>query len=91
MEFEWDERKNRDNVAKHGIRFEDAARIFRGPVLSWMDEREDYGEAREISIGMIAAVAIVAVVHTDRRGVVRLISARPASREERRRYEKTLR
>ncbi len=90
MQFEWDERKNRDNIAKHGIDFEDAARIFEGPVLSWVDQRKDYGEMREISVGRIDAVAILTVVHTDRRDAVRIISARPASREERNRYEEAL-
>ena len=90
MQFEWDERKNRDNIAKHGIGFKDAARIFEGPVLSWVDERHDYGEVREISVGRFDGVAILTVVHTDRRDVVRIISARPASREERNRYGKAL-
>ena len=91
MTFEWDEAKNRENIAKHGVRFEDAARIFEGPVVSWTDDREDYGEVREISIGMVGGAAIVTVAHTDRGSTVRIISARPASRAERRRYEETLR
>ncbi len=91
MRFEWDTQKNRDNIAKHGIRFEDAARIFEGPIVSLVDERDDYGEAREISIGMIDAIAVVTVVHTDRNGRVRIISARSATRVERYRYEETLR
>ena len=80
MEFEWDAQKNRDNVAKHGIRFEDAIRIFEGPIVSGIDDREDYGELREISIGMIDAAAIVTIAHTDRNGVTRIISARAATR-----------
>ena len=91
MTFEWDEAKNRENIAKHGVRFEDAARIFEGPVVSWTDDREDYGEVGEISIGMVGGAAIVTVAHTDRGSTVRIISARPASRAERRRYEETLR
>ncbi len=91
MEFEWDEDKNRANIVKHGISFEDAARIFQGPVLSWIDDHEDYGEEREISIGMIGGIAVLTVTHTDRNGAIRIISARPASREEKERYEQTLR
>jgi len=90
MQFEWDERKNRDNIGKHGINFEDAARIFDGPVLSSVDDRKDYGELREISIGRLGSVAVLVVVHTDRGDAVRIISARPASREERNRYEEAL-
>ncbi len=90
MPFEWDEEKNRSNVRKHGISFEQAAQIFDGPVLTWLDDREDYGEVRQISIGKIGAVAILTVVHTERRGLTRIISARPASRAERRHYEKAL-
>ena len=90
MPFEWDEKKNSGNVRKHGISFEQAARIFDGPVLTWTDDREDYGEVRQVSIGKLGGIAIVAVVHTDRRGVTRIISARAASRAERRFYEEAL-
>lgn len=91
MGLEWDAKKNRDNIAKHGIRFEDAARIFEGPVVTRLDDRDDYGEVREISIGMIDGAAVVTVAHTDRNGTTRIISARAATRLERRRYEETLR
>jgi uncharacterized protein len=46
MEFEWDEAKNRQNIAKHGIDFADARRIFDKPVLLRPDDRKDYGENR---------------------------------------------
>lgn len=87
MQFEWDENKNRTNIAKHGIGFETAVRIFDGPTLDWIDEREDYDELRTISVGMIDAILIAVVIHTDREGVTRIISARPAKRSERRIYE----
>ena len=90
MPFEWDEKKNSGNVRKHGISLEQAAQIFDGPVLTWTDDREDYGEVRQVSIGKLGGIAIVAVVHTDRRGVTRIISARAASRAERRFYEEAL-
>ena len=82
MEFEWDRAKSRANVAKHGIDFETAKRIFGGPVLMRPDRRRDYGEARYISVGQVEA-AVVVVVHTWHDGRVRLISARSASRKER--------
>lgn len=90
MPFEWDEAKNRSNIHKHGISFEQAIQIFDGPVVSWADDRRDYGEARTISVGMMMTIAILTVVHTDRRGAMRIISARTASRAERRLYEKAL-
>ncbi|MEQ8736575.1 MAG: BrnT family toxin [Rhodospirillaceae bacterium] len=91
MSFEWDADKNRENVTKHGVRFEDAVKIFDGFTVNHLDVRSEYGEDREISIGMISGVAILVVVHTDRNGVCRIISARPAIKSERRRYEQAIR
>lgn len=85
--FEWDAEKNQQNLAKHGINFEEASLIFAGPVLSWADDRIDYGETRTISLGLIRELIAVAVVHTDRNGQVRIISARLANRRERRLYD----
>ncbi|MDB5587834.1 MAG: hypothetical protein JWP26_2804 [Devosia sp.] len=86
MTFEWDEDKNRANLLKHGISFEEAELIFQGPIFSRPDVRFDYGELRILSIGMIREIVAVAVVHTDRDGAVRLISARLANRQERKSY-----
>lgn len=91
MIFEWDENKNISNICKHGINFETAKRIFEAPILSVIDDRLDYGEVRQISIGMINDVLILVVVHTDRSNSTRLISARKANKTERIRYEKALR
>ncbi len=84
--YEWDDDKNRKNVEKHGIDFETAKRIFDSPIVSRRDERKDYNEIRYVSIGIIDQVAIIVVVHTNRQDRIRLISARPASRRERRIY-----
>jgi uncharacterized DUF497 family protein len=83
MAFEWDDAKNGQNFAKHGIRFEEAIAIFDGPVLTATDPRA-YGELREISFGWLGSLVGLAVVHTDRSGVRRIISARCASVKERR-------
>lgn len=91
MKFEWDENKNRQNIEKHAVSFEDAHRIFEGFTLDQIDNRFDYGEERTISIGMIGGVVILSVVHTDRNGVCRIISARQANRKEQKRYEEALR
>ncbi|NKE48766.1 BrnT family toxin [Roseomonas frigidaquae] len=84
--FEWDEEKSAANLIKHGISFEEAILIFDGDILSWIDGRLDYGETRTISIGLIRGLVAVAVVHTDRNGTTRIISARLASRRERKLY-----
>ena len=85
MEFEWHEAKNQANIRKHGISFETARSIFEGPVFTRLDTRMDYGEDRHISIGRLER-ALIVVAHTSRKGCVRIISARPASRKERRDY-----
>ena len=90
MEFEWDRRKNQVNIAKHGISFERAQRIISVITLDRVDDRRDYGEERIISLGMIEATLIIVVVHTDREGRTRIISARPSRRSERRIYEQAL-
>lgn len=88
--FEWDEAKNAANIAKHGVGFATASRIFEGPVLTAIDDRQDYGEIRSNSIGMVDGLLVLVVTHTDRGGRIRIISARPAKRAERRRYDEAL-
>jgi uncharacterized protein len=86
MQFEWDENKNRQNFKKHGISFEEAKEIFLGIIFTSIDDRFDYGEIREISIGTIQGVVIVTVTHTERKGIIRIISARKATPKERKAY-----
>lgn len=86
MKFEWDWNKSQSNLRKHGISFEEASLIFEGTRLSWRDDRSDYGETRIVSIGLIRQVVAVVVVHTDRQGNVRIISARLANQRERKRF-----
>jgi len=88
VQFEWDEAKNRANIDKHGISLSRAERIFASRRLTIRDARFDYGEERYVSIGQAAPGEILAVVYTVRDGRFRIISARPASRAERKRYEK---
>ena len=90
MEFEWDKSKNRQNKQKHGISFKEAQEIFNGIVFTAIDDRFDYGEIREISIGVIGGIVIVTVAHTERQGKIRLISARKATPKERRQYNEYL-
>ena len=88
MRFEWDEAKNEVNIRKHGIDFEDVKDIFNHPMMTLLDTRDDdYGEPRWLSIGWIHTVLGV-VVYTERVGdVIRIISARKATKYEVRRYE----
>lgn len=85
MEFEWNEAKNAANLAKHGISFRQAIRIFEGRVVTRPARIVD-GETRSMSIGRIDELLVIAVIHADRSGRLRIISARPARREERRTY-----
>jgi hypothetical protein len=90
MQFEWDEDKSAANVAKHGVSFAAAARIFDAPVFTALDDRRDYGEVRKNSIGQVDGILYLVVTHTDRDERIRIISARPAKRSERQRYDETL-
>jgi uncharacterized protein len=90
MLFEWDDAKERSNIGKHGVGFESAKRIFEGPVLTLIDDRKQYGEIRMRSIGKVDGVVVLAVIHTERSGKIRIISARPADRIERKNYEEAL-
>ena len=86
MQFEWNEDKNAQNRQKHGISFEEAQEIFYGIVFTNIDDRFDYEEVREISIGAIQGIVIVTVIHTERSGIIRIISARKATPKERKKY-----
>ena len=87
MRYEWDEAKNIANQRKHEVSFEIALKIFDGPIFSLVDDRWDYGEVRTLSIGKADEVLVLAVVHTDRFGNHRIISALRANRNERQTYE----
>ncbi len=84
--FEWDEAKAAQNLAKHGVGFDDARAVFRDPfAIELLDDRQDYGEERYILIGMNAANVLV-VVYTERNEKHRIISARKARPNERKFY-----
>lgn len=86
MEYEWDDKKNKQNQAKHGIDFYDAVRVFiDGDRIEWLDNRKDYQEKRYRTVGMVFNV-LLAVIYTMRSGRYRLISARRASKHERETY-----
>lgn len=86
MDFEWDDAKAALNLRKHGIAFEEAARVFLDPGrVDMIDDREEYGEERWLSIGWVDPVLLV-VVHAVRGvhgEIIRIISARKANAQER--------
>jgi uncharacterized DUF497 family protein len=88
LSFEWDESKARSNVAKHGVNFEEAATVFADPLsLTIPDPAHSQAESRFIIIGQSHQRKLLIVVHTERGDNIRVISARRASRRERKAYE----
>jgi len=93
--FEWDEAKNLANQRKHGVSFEDASEIFRDPLFVSLKDRIEDGEQRWQTYGKVGNKLLMMVAHTvreeDAHGatieVIRIISARYASRKEQRIYE----
>jgi hypothetical protein len=90
-DFEWDPDKADANLAKHGVAFEDASRVFFDPLMLFETDRIDEGEQRWQAIGRMNESLLLVVVHVvrERDGTesIRIISARKAERKERRRYE----
>ena len=85
-EFQWDDLKATQNLAKHGVSFEAAKAIFKDPfAVEYVDDREDYGETRLIIIGLVDNRLLV-VTYTMRDEAIRIISARAAEPFERREY-----
>jgi len=90
MRYTWAEEKNRKNIRRHGIAFEDAKRIFEGPTVERIDDRFDYGEVRVYAIGLVNGLEIT-VIYTDRSDDERrIISAWRAEPHERRHYWKKI-
>jgi hypothetical protein len=92
--FEWDEAKNRSNIRKHGLSLSTAAKVFEQPHLVRLDARLEYPEDRWIAVGLIGLVVCI-VVYSDRLDehgtkVIRILSARKATRRERERFEKEI-
>jgi hypothetical protein len=95
MQFEWDEAKNLTNQRKHKISFELASRVFHDPLFVSIRDRMQDGEQRWQTFGEVEGSLVLMVVHTiweeDANGgfveVIRVISARQASRKERETYE----
>ena len=90
MMLDWDERKNRANIHKHGFDFSDTEELFAGPALFRPDTREDYGEERWQGIGRIRGRTAIVVFAIRSEDTFRVISLRRATRNERVLYEKEI-
>lgn len=88
IEFEWDERKNQENFRKHGITFQEAQTVFSDEHALLIDDLgHSKDEDRFVLLGLSADLQTLVVCHCYRRGtVVRVISARRATRREREQY-----
>ena len=88
MEFEWDPEKAEINATKHGVAFAHASTVFGDPLsMTFHDPDHSDDEDRYITIGSSAEDVLLIVSHTDRDDRIRIISARKATRRERRIYE----
>lgn len=85
MRFTWDEAKRRSNLEKHGIDFADVPAMFEGDVFTIEDQRFDYGETRYMTLGLLK-LRVIVVAHTDDGEVMRIISARKATKHEEQKY-----
>jgi len=86
MTYEWDETKNRANIRKHGIDFMDVPSMFQHPMVTFLDQRMDYGEERWIGIGILKTIVAVVVFTEPKDGTIRIISTRKATTHEERIY-----
>lgn len=88
MIFEWDENKNRSNQFKHGIDFESAATVFDDPLMQSRVDEVGRWQTIGYASGQILLLFVAHTYHEADEVVVRIISARRASRQEREQYEK---
>lgn len=87
--FEWNQNKANSNFIKHNVSFEEATTVFADNRSITIDNPlHSLHEKRFVTIGISANEHILVVVHTERGEKIRIISARPASRKERKQYQK---
>ena len=88
MQFEWDPEKAASNLRKHGVSFDEAATVFEDDLsLTGRDPDHSVGEIRLITFGLSSAGHLLVVSDAERGNRIRIISARPATRPERKLYE----
>ena len=87
MRFEYDPDKAAANLRKHRVSFADAEGVLSDPLAMTIEDPDALGERRFVAIGLGSAGEILVVVYSERKDGYRLISARRATRKERKRYE----
>ncbi len=89
LKFEWDKRKAKTNIQKHGVSFEEASTVFGDPLANIFDDEEhSQDEEREIIIGHSRVQRLLIVFFTERaKDLIRIFSARKATKKERKDYE----
>ena len=91
MQFEWDPEKAASNARKHGVTFEEAQTVFQDDLfVTFEDPDHSQDENRFLILGQSTKKNLLVVAYTERRSSIRLISARPATRKERRTYEEEI-
>ena len=83
----WDEPKRLRNIKVHGLDFKSCGAVFDGPVVTWDDDREAYGEHRINLLGWLDGI-VVYMTYTERDDEPHIISLRKAEKHEIRRYAK---
>jgi uncharacterized DUF497 family protein len=88
LQFEWDPAKAAENLAKHGVSFEEASTAFRDPLsATGPDPDHSVGEERFVTFGVSSSGRLLIVAHTENGDTIRIISARPVKPGERKIYE----
>ena len=88
MKFEWDAKKERESVEKHGVPFQEASTVFGDALAATIpDPDHSHGESRFITIGQSISQRLIVVSHTEVGENFRIICAREANIYERKRYE----
>lgn len=88
VDFEWDVNKAQSNVEKHGVTFEEAAEVFFDPFYQEGDASAN-NELRNFILGYSLDQRLLLVIYVERQVRIRIISARPATRNERKLYEQS--
>ena len=81
MRFTWHEPKRQVTLEKRGLDFAHAEQVFAGPTFTFEDDREDYGEERWVTLGLLRDKVVV-IVHTETEDEIRVISMREADKDE---------
>jgi uncharacterized DUF497 family protein len=88
MKFEWDPEKARSNLRKHKVSFEEAATALKDPMAATGCDPDHFvGEERFVTFGVSERGRLLVVAHTEENDILRIISARLASKGERKIYE----